>query len=248
MKKLSLIICVLVLFSLSSCDPPTYRYRGTNPELYTEVHNSILGMTSAESHEIYVLEKDSYGRTLFYAKGYSLFSNSYIAIIAISQAVDENSVSYCEFQNLTYKSISVDDWGMGVNNWDSFFNEEEVSLLKEKNHWNKSLDIDNLKNLSVQNQDFSYFDERFLEKISLEIFDTHKNVIWDPMTKLDDDRIIYYFSQYKNNDNSDDYIYYNHHIVIFTYDEDSSAYKFTYDAVSQPFDLCEYLNDASANN
>ena len=94
MKKFSLIICVLVLFSLSSCDPPTYRYRGKNPELYTEVHNSILGMTSAESHEIYVLEKDSYGRTLFYAKGYSLFSNSYIAIIAISQAVDENSVSY----------------------------------------------------------------------------------------------------------------------------------------------------------
>lgn len=155
-KVLSLLLCGLILITCSlglfGCifnrvNP--YPYRGEYKELYTAAIYSIPDAKGYMHHgegayysDIYVWEKDDYGRTLFsYCEDY----DNQIFGLVIVQAYDESRVYFYPDMNYTLTFIEseyvyegVKDGHLRKRTEDSYL--ENKDQLKETNDWNQPLD------------------------------------------------------------------------------------------------------------
>lgn len=127
-----------------------YKYEGEHPDLYTVAVNNVFGargyMSNGESvydPDIEVIEKDSYGRILFFYDEHFSFGTA----LVIMQAYDENKVSYyldhC-YHPYTYSEDSPYD-----ATYRDLFTEKEISDLKELNDWNKPINGEKCTSSSI---------------------------------------------------------------------------------------------------
>ncbi|MBE6537378.1 MAG: hypothetical protein E7673_05425 [Ruminococcaceae bacterium] len=168
-KSIALLLTVASILSLSSCfliKRKTYTYRGEFKELYTTAIYSIPDAKGymyhgegAYSSDIYVWERDDYGRTLFaYCEDYS----DRIFGLVICQSYDDSSVYFYPDENYALVLIESDRLYEGAtddhlkNRTQDFYLQNKDSL-KEKNDWNKPLDKSKCVSYSIT--DRKAFDE-----------------------------------------------------------------------------------------
>ena len=117
-----------------------YKYEGEHPNLYTVAVNNVFGawgyMSNGEAvydPDIEVIEKDSYGRVLFFYDERFSFGTA----LVIMQASDENEVSYY-LDHCYYPYMYSEDSPYDATYRD-LFTEKEISDLKKLNDWNKPI-------------------------------------------------------------------------------------------------------------
>lgn len=167
-KKLSLLLCVVLLVNLSSCfiaiDPGPYS--GDRDDLYALVKHNIPGAPGFENASIEVVEKDEYGRILFrFSSRSSLYHDALnsspdespvnLRAYMICQKSSSNSVYYIE--NVCY---------LTAKSWDDF-TDDILTDFKQTNMWNQELTEENWSVCNVnQTPDFQYPGEKELADIS----------------------------------------------------------------------------------
>lgn len=136
---------------------PIMLYDGEYPELEVVAINSVPGVWRSDmSDQVLVLEKDSYGRTLFVCKLTRVFTyinstqNGVLAII-ISQKTDLETV--CYYTEINYDLAFLEDYETLATDEliSSHFSEQDIETLKEKNDWNKPLEPDNSRYTKILN-------------------------------------------------------------------------------------------------
>lgn len=152
-KKATLLAFMFFLFGLSGCvfnlgNP--YPYDGAYIELYTTAIYSIPDAQGYMHHgegaydsEIYIWEQDDYGRTLFsYCEDYS---NEIFGLV-LCQTFDDTNVYF--YPEANYVLTFIDSSNMydhfeenHLKNTTETFYLKYCENLKEKNDWNKPLDI-----------------------------------------------------------------------------------------------------------
>ncbi len=156
MKKTK-ILCILLLCSyLTSCSlfnniGPTYK--GDYPDLYTAAVSSILwcqghswGADFTMPSKIELIETDKYGRTLFtYYESKSLIYEKECLALLISQKTENDYVYFYEDVN----HFTVEDNGFSLRKY--IFSEEQINRLKERNDWNKEINLDKCVKAAVRN-------------------------------------------------------------------------------------------------
>ena len=196
-NKIYFLILILVLIcNLISCDPPTYAYRGDNISLYTAANNSILGMRSGEMDQIYVLETDEYGRNLYFIRTRAWVpyaGNEYIAALLVSQSSSDTDVSYYEYDNVICcytKYFDVIDTAAYA-----FFSDEQKSELKRANDWGEKIKVNKLttKGACSCDVDSHFIDETARKSIAFELFGDDNGVFSDPLTQFLNGKRVYLF-------------------------------------------------------
>ena len=214
MRKLT--ICMLLWLSvsiiLSSCifpsDPPSYAYRGDHKGLYTAANYSILGMRTGSEDKVIVLTTDSYGRTLYFLKTNTwIKQDKYIAAILVSQSNSDSDVSYYVENNVSY--IYTDRFDVTEESCYSFFTKEAISELKEKNDWEKPLDLSKatIKNICTSDYDLNFAPKNKIKNAITDIFgkDNDNNIFYDPIIQCSNGGSAYLVGspRYKSGDNID---------------------------------------------
>lgn len=143
MRNNRLIIAVLLLMlTLVSCEPNTFRYRDEYQELYSAANYSILGMETRDSDRVIEVEKDNYGRVLYLVLSSSPVSSSKrVVVLGIVQSYTDTEVQYYEKINVVCcfaDSNAVLPFTEEVGR--SFFTEDQIENLKEANDWEKEFD------------------------------------------------------------------------------------------------------------
>ena len=70
-RYISIVFILIIVFLLSTCDYELYD--GSYPELYVVATHSLLGVWGGGIWEdIFVLERDNFGRTIFAFSGYMI--------------------------------------------------------------------------------------------------------------------------------------------------------------------------------
>lgn len=161
MRKVFILLITILMFGLTGCLPYDVSYKGQYKELYTTAIYSIPNAVGFMDHgegtydaDIYIWEQDDYGRTLFaYCDDYS---NQIFALV-VSQCNDENNVYFYPDVNYAltmieskYKYEAVDD--NHLKDRTKEFYEENKDDLKEKNDWNKPLDLKKCISFKITNQ------------------------------------------------------------------------------------------------
>ena len=144
-----LFVCCLGLFGFFFRGENPYPYRGEYKELYTVAVYSIPDTEGYMHHgegayrsDIYVWERDDYGRILFsYCEDYS---NQFFGLV-ISQGYDETNVYF--YSDINYAVTFIDSEYLyecveddHLKNRTEDFYLEIKDKLKEDNDWNKPLD------------------------------------------------------------------------------------------------------------
>lgn len=148
MKKIKYLILSVLLIPivLSSTACIFYQYTGAYKDLYTVAINNLFGAYGYCSSEvpfppvIDVIERDEYGRTLFfYDEGYE--GRFFGTAIVIMQKSEDGYVYYyeddCYFPNLNARK-TFDYYAK----YSDLFTEEDIAVLKELNDWNKEINIE----------------------------------------------------------------------------------------------------------
>lgn len=164
-------IGVLTIFFGGS---PIMLYDGEYPELEVVAINSVPGVLRSDmSDQVLVLEKDSYGRTLFACELNRVFTNinspqNVVLAIIISQKTDLETV--CYYTEINYDLAFLEDYETLVTELiSSHFSEQDIETLKEKNDWNKPLEPDNSRYTKIPNvldkkTDMNKKEEKTVEK------------------------------------------------------------------------------------
>ena len=236
----SLLFIVSIIFILCSCDPPSYKYRGYNQSLYTAANHSILGMKTGEMDKVIVLEKDSYGRTLYLVQTRSWGAqDKYIAAIMISQSDSESHVAYYEYDNVIFRYT--DFFKASEESASSLFTEHEFSQLKELNDWEKSLSLDKTvkKDICSSDAEVNFISESQLNSVKKEIFGDADDVFSDLMTQCADGKVVCFMgrSLYDKTSNRKEEFY----IVIFLPEETNQGKKYIYEKINDLYDCQEQL-------
>jgi hypothetical protein len=157
------------------CRPGDTKYHGDYPELYSVAINSVLGTKgyTCDSHgpfqaHIKIVEKDSFGRTMFL-----YFENRRISpySLIISQKNDGEYAYYYHDYNFVSTSIpasafftTMPDTLSGIsfaidptastllNDALKHFCNEQIEKLKRKNDWNMDMDIDKCERTRIIRQ------------------------------------------------------------------------------------------------
>ncbi len=204
MKLKNRFVClVLLLVSLlTSCilipsDPPSFVYRGENTALYSAANYSIIGMHTAESDDIAILEKDEYGRILFFVRASALptyNNNKYIAAVLIVQSYDENTVSYYEGCNVLVHCFC-DYFVPSLELVNVFFEESQISRLKNINDWGNAQVNDKSVTMSIctSDVDLKLVPQSRIDTVKNELSGDKWSISYDPMTRTKDGHNIYLF-------------------------------------------------------
>ena len=142
MKKIISLFLSLVftLIIFSGCK---YKgYSGVNPDLFTVAINSVLwtngyswGADFVCDSTVEVIDKDSYGRTIFaYCEKYYKGGDITFSALIICQYSNEKEVFYYEDTNYIIKKEVTLSYKVGI------FSQEEIEYLKLINDWNKEID------------------------------------------------------------------------------------------------------------
>ena len=156
MKKIArficvIVLCIIVLCGITACKP--YRYKGNHIELFSVAVNNIFGAYGYQVFESYdydpfieVLETDDYGRTLFFftqdTGGFWGITDggAFGTAIFIMQKSDDEFVYYyqddCYIPHRIPKGLTSipEDYREGLP-------EEQIETLKERNDWNKEINL-----------------------------------------------------------------------------------------------------------
>ena len=133
------LVFIMLLTTVSGCKSPAYR--GDNPELYTlAIHNFFGSYGYGINGEITfpaetgVIEKDSYGRVLFY---YHEGINDEGCGYGILQKLANGYVYYYEDDCVL---CAENNWsGNGKVTYEEWFTAEELSAFKARNDWEKEI-------------------------------------------------------------------------------------------------------------
>ncbi len=149
-----------ILFSLTSCFLFNYRgYREENKDLYTVAVNNIFAARGYLSNgevlydpEIYIVETDEYGRTLFfyseYFNGTSESQYDYGMAFVIMQKSDDDYAYF--YQDKCY-SLYFDS----TNNWETIsenLNNEILEQLKKANDWGLEINTEKCSKAKLTNK------------------------------------------------------------------------------------------------
>ena len=147
-RKVTMIIALVIIINLGISGCGGRYYRGDYPELFTVALNSLLGASGVapnliDDPEIIVLEKDSYGRTLFMYDEGGWFGVS----ILISQKSDGNYVYFYPHYNfIIFEAFSEMTSRIARNGLrkEHLYPEiiAQINELKQKNDWNYELDLE----------------------------------------------------------------------------------------------------------
>jgi hypothetical protein len=145
MRKPTLVmILVISVLLLTSCDDYK-KYYGEYFPLVVVARSSLLGVTGSLSDEVLVIETDSYGRTLFAYRGYSIVSQSDIIAIVVSQKTTLNATYFYDGVNfLVSENLNDPKQELTLNYVNEMFLQTEIDQLKINNDWNVTLDNDKL--------------------------------------------------------------------------------------------------------
>lgn len=144
MKRIKYIILSLLLISMLLTFTACYRYNGDHKDLYTVAVFNVFGADGYCSNgeaiwnpNIEIIEKDNYGRTLFYynERSYSPFGHA----IVIMQQSNEEYVYY--YQDDCYTPYYNADFS-SLSDYRDIFSEEDIATLKERNDWNKEINLE----------------------------------------------------------------------------------------------------------
>ena len=146
-KKRKSIIALCVIFGVTAVLIVVYfalmfrpfEYSGEHVDLYTVAINSMFASVGYASNGearydsiIEIIEKDQYGRTLFY---YDEEDDNY-AILIMQKSSDGFAYFY---EDLCYETYKVEDRYAFYNDPPDFAT-MDFSILKERNDWNKEID------------------------------------------------------------------------------------------------------------
>ncbi len=189
--KSILLSAYLLLCSMLLCGCSFYKeYEGEYSDLYTEAccslvfSNGFLRSESVHQSAIDLIEEDDYGRKLFsyYEKQlYHFEGQKYILSLLVCQKSDYEYVYYYPDYNFysidTQKKVDIYDSHKPTSVPDplSEFTEDEINALKEKNDWNKELQIDKCVKQKI-----------FVEKEKCEIDKSVLNGICNDIVDMDE--------------------------------------------------------------
>ena len=148
-KVLAVLLVVFlcsILFSVGACEPTFSEYSGENKELYSATIQSILGVWSDISDEIFVIEKDEYGRILYccYTKQ-DIWVEGIISLL-IAQKYDDNYTYVYSDKNYIVKPME-ERQTLTQTIINSTFEMDEINLLKSKNDWGEPLDVEKMSKI-----------------------------------------------------------------------------------------------------
>jgi hypothetical protein len=127
---------MITLFLLSACDDFVL-YKGSYPELHSIATHSLLGVFGFESNEIFIMEKDEWGRTLFAFVGSSVYTDEYIIAVLIAQETTKTHSYYYDTYNFIVKECPnyVKYGDINTDFVEQYFTNEEIQQLKTMNDW-----------------------------------------------------------------------------------------------------------------
>jgi hypothetical protein len=208
--KLLLIVLVSVVF-LSSCRD-IYLYRQDHPELNSMAVESIIGSTSSEMNRVVVLDRDSYGRTLFAFMGYSIygfeFQNPHILAIVISQQSDDQYVFYYDSKNYIATTIDSNNYDILNGDLGIYFSDDAIDELKSRNSWNQPIKDSQLFRISVTRKKVCAVTRQEIRRYE-RLFDEGLNLNYIDCYSIDKNGLhIVSLVAFPDNDSSSDYIIY----------------------------------------
>ena len=162
MKKLRYLIWILILtpiLVLTGCSACDYKYEGKNKDLYTVAVYNIFGaygcswgIHSASDPTIKIIEKDDYGRTLFfYDENDGDLVHLFGTAVLIMQKSERGYVYY--YQDDCYTPYYDEDrTTYNHPEYSEIFTEEDIAELKERNDWNKQINTEKCTKSKIVNK------------------------------------------------------------------------------------------------
>ena len=196
---------VMITIFFGGCEPDPNEYHLDYPEAYTMAVYSLLGENGGRSSYIDVLEKDDYGRQLYYYVAPGLISDSkYTWSVLVSQKIEERSVFYYPDYNFVIFFHEVDLLTGDTNTYirdviSASVSEEAMNLLKSQNDWGKELDEDKCIEQKIlrKKKDISrrIVGRNIIERVYTQLFPTKKYDSYQCAYLMSDDyrRHIYFF-------------------------------------------------------
>lgn len=158
---LLIIFLCCITFSVGACDPTFSEYSGEYKELYSAAIQSILGVWSDTSDEIFVLEKDEYGRVLYCCCAeQGIWVNGVISLL-IAQKYDNNYTYVYSDKNYIVKPV-VERQTLTQEIIYLNFEIDEINSLKSKNDWGEPLNFEKMskiKHVFDKTEDFAEYIE-----------------------------------------------------------------------------------------
>ena len=140
-RRITLVICVVML-SLTSClEQDTSKYYGEDIALAVASRESILGVYGHYRDRTVILEIDEQGRILYGFLGTAFWYDKLVIAIGIVQDVSSESVFYYDGYNIMSKGYSgsrSDTLNEAVI--DDYFDIDDINKLKIENDWEQPLD------------------------------------------------------------------------------------------------------------
>lgn len=204
-----LVITIVIAFGCQPAEP--FAYSGDYADLYTEAIHSVLGVIGKDripevgwiNPSIKVLEEDSYGRKIF--TYYERALNNQYAFL-VSQKSENGLVYYYPDYNFV---IGEKDWSEPQDatteqegytyyywgyNYRAKVSEAQLLELKEKNDWNKEINLEKCIKQTVAQIKEDPLEKKEKESLYEELFgakDNHCDLYIDYLTKDDDGKMLF---------------------------------------------------------
>lgn len=256
-KKKTIIAFLLLTFLLCGCQFFSFNYNANYEkalEKKVQAENCLLGMIGNKYARIITIDKDKYGRTLFFysdvsiAAGTYLYSSEQLWTILILQKTDDEFVYY--YPDLDFIVKPLDKTESILNNDDLLastfltLSEEEITKFKKENDWNEPINAEKcikkrIVDLSVLEKSKMVEIERQSEVFNKEFYNRYPqpDAFFWYLTSDDFDRHIYFCRTVDGNEIP------NHSYVIMFLPDNTYI-------IEEIYDLWNYreLRDFKENN
>lgn len=246
MRKISSIILVFCMMILSffavGCLP--HKYRGENVDLYTVAVNSIFKAHGSYSNGeaifdpvIEIIEKDEYGRVLFFYYEGSGRGNKSYSVLIMQKSTEDTVYFYEDHCYVTYEIVDEEPFWYG--DYYKVYEGVDYSSLKECNDWGKEINEEKCvkKPLTILNESALEVSEEDFDEI---IASYVKTIGY----KGDDARSIHRYDVYSTSDAYGRALYY-----VYGIGSDALGEGVSPDSVRRYFDFAIIFNpDGSYNS
>lgn len=243
MKAKKLIIVIILIFMLivpSGCFQ-WFSYEFKHPELHAVSMSSLLGVYFYEENSVRILEEDDFGRVLFAYRGMSFLTKNghmQFALVVSQRTTTKYSyfypdVNFITCEVLTSKLYSLD--GIPEEATNTYFTQEEIEFLKQRNDWNKPLNEEKLFQVKISNVKSWAIDFDKTKSELQRAFPELKRYSLEPFIIDTDDNMIYCARQMWYDENLQQYERDKAYLVIF--DKDGNIYE---DGIEEIIDIWDY--------
>ena len=239
-NKHFLLILLLAVLILVSCDPPSNVYDGENTALYSVANYSFFGMQTAAFDDVFVLDTDNFGRTLCLVRTRSwLVEDKYVAILLVAQSYNESEVAYYEFENILY--CFTDYFIPSEEFMFTIFTCDQITDLKERNDWNQALNTNKMTTKKICLADYKL---EFVEtdKINIAISDLlidDSSVFFDPFIQYADGTSVYLIGNIVYGESFTHGI--NNYIVVFLAESSPENQTYIFEKVDDVYNCQEQI-------